>query len=300
MAVELEIKLTLHADQLPVAVAWLLKQPEANRKNDRQLTNRYYDTPDRQLSQQRIALRLRHVGNKTIQTLKTQGEFVSGAHRRNEWEWQVPGPHLQLNLLADTPLSNTVKLARLAPVFETNFKRQIIMLTDQSSVIEVAVDNGEVIAGNQRRELSEVELELKAGRADRLLYWAQKLAQHCAVFVNLVSKAEQGYFLARGDTSDSLSCRTQGCRNLGAEPDSLSVFLHRLSQSWLHQRVVDTTGLDFDNLRKRAALSGLAQEWAQLETQLHDQKQVNELLQHTLLGRIQLAILQQATVDKSV
>ncbi len=174
MAVELEIKLTLHADQLPVAVAWLLEQPEASQNGVRQLINRYYDTPDRQLNQQRIALRLRHVGNKTIQTLKTQGEFVSGAHRRNEWEWDVSGPHLQLELLADTPLSNTVNLAQLASVFETNFERQVIMLMDESSVIEVAVDSGEVIAGKTKRKLCEVELELKSGSADRLLVWAQK------------------------------------------------------------------------------------------------------------------------------
>ncbi|HCL37363.1 MAG TPA: CYTH domain-containing protein, partial [Marinobacter hydrocarbonoclasticus] len=42
------------------------------------------------------ALRVRQAGDRYIQTLKTQGEFVNGAHRRQEWEWDLPGPDLDL------------------------------------------------------------------------------------------------------------------------------------------------------------------------------------------------------------
>jgi len=194
MAIELEIKLTLHPQQIPQAVAWLLAQPQASEGGRKRLVNTYYDTPSNELNGQRIALRLRQAGGRNIQTLKTQGEFVNGAHKRDEWEWEVPGPNLQLGLLADTPLADNVNLARLAPVFETNFERQVIMLADNNAVIEVAVDTGQIIANGQSRALCEIEFELKSGNPDSLLIWAQKLAQHCPVFLNLVSKAEQGYF----------------------------------------------------------------------------------------------------------
>ena len=84
MAQELEIKLTLHPQQIPQAVAWLLEQPEASKGVCKRLVNTYYDTPDNELNGQRIALRLRQAGGRTLQTLKAQGEFVNGAHNRNE------------------------------------------------------------------------------------------------------------------------------------------------------------------------------------------------------------------------
>ncbi|MCL1486677.1 MAG: CYTH domain-containing protein, partial [Marinobacter sp.] len=58
MAQELEIKLTLHPQQIPLAVAWLLQQVEASKGECKRLVNTYYDTPDNQLNGQRIALRL--------------------------------------------------------------------------------------------------------------------------------------------------------------------------------------------------------------------------------------------------
>ena len=300
MAVELEIKLTLHPRQIPKAVKWLLEQPEASPGARRQLINRYYDTPDTELNRQRIALRLRHAGGRILQTLKTQGEFVNGAHKRNEWEWEVAGPHLQLELLADTPLADNANLALLVPVFETNFERQVIMLEDDSAIIEVAVDSGEIIAGNKRRDLCEIEFELKSGNADRLLIWAQKLAQQCPLFLNLVSKAEQGYFLANDAGSVRGPEHAEKSENTGSDSAKLTTFLHQLSQSWLRQQPVDTASLDFDSLKNLAVRCGMAQDWAQLEAPLQDREQISDLLQQPLLGRVQLALLRHLAADPNL
>ena len=292
MAQELEIKLTLHPQQIPPALAWLLEQPEASEGKRKRLVNTYYDTPDNQLNGKRIALRLREAGGRTIQTLKTQGEFVNGAHNRNEWEWEVPGLNLQLGLLAGTPLADNVDLARLAPVFETNFERQVIMLEDDIAVIEVAVDTGEIIANGQSRALCEVEFELKSGNPDSLLIWAQKLAQQCPVFLNLVSKAEQGYFLADVPKANARAIENAG-ESAGEATASLNRLLQRLSQSWLKQQSINMKSLNLDALVQLAARSDMAQPWSELAEQLQSGTKVSDLLQQPLLGQVQLAMLRQ-------
>jgi inorganic triphosphatase YgiF len=299
MAIELEIKLTLHPQQIPQAVAWLLAQPQASEGGRKRLVNMYYDTPSNELKGQRIALRLRQACGRNIQTLKTQGEFVNGAHKRDEWEWEVPGPNLQLSLLADTPLADNVNLARLAPVFETNFERQVIMLADNNAVIEVAVDTGQIIANGQSRALCEIEFELKSGNPDSLLIWAQKLAQHCPVFLNLVSKAEQGYFLAnapmahaRAVESDDENDDEDGGENNEATA-SLNKLLQGLSQSWLRQQSVTMKSLNLDALAHLAAGCAASQPWSKLVETLQGGIPVSELLQQPLLGQTQLAMLRQ-------
>lgn len=294
MATELEIKLTLHPQQIPQAVAWLLAQPPSSEGGRKRLVNTYYDTPGNELNSQRIALRLRQAGGRIIQTLKTQGEFVNGAHNRNEWEWEVPGPNLQLGLLADTPLANNVNLAKLAPVFETNFERQVIMLADDNAVVEVAVDTGEIIASGQSRALCEIEFELKSGNPSSLLIWAQKLAQQCPVFLNLVSKAEQGYFLANAPMAHARAIESddeRGGENAGEATASLNKLLQGLSQSWLKQQSVNMESLNLDALAQLASGCAARQSWPELVETLQGGTKVSDLLQQPLLGQMQLAML---------
>ena len=193
---ELELKLTLLPDAQGTLTDWLLQQPGVKDLGERHLVNVYFDTPTLALNQQHIALRVRQVGERFIQTLKTKGAFVDGAHQRQEWEWPMTSADLDLSLLADTPLGGEAALAKLVPVFETNFTRRVLLLQDGDSVIECALDRGEIIAGQKRMPLCELELELKAGDASAIQAWGVRLAAQAPVLVNLISKAEQGYFLA--------------------------------------------------------------------------------------------------------
>ena len=113
MAQELEIKLSVAQPDLDRAVDWLLGQPNTYESETLQLGNTYYDTPDGDLNRQKIALRIRKLGDRHIQTLKTRGEFVDGAHRRQEWEWPLIGTTLNMGLLADTPVGQNVNLCLL-------------------------------------------------------------------------------------------------------------------------------------------------------------------------------------------
>lgn len=283
MAEELEIKLSLSAVNQVAALEWLLSQGSAIEGKRKKLVNRYFDTPDADLNRQRIALRVRQSGNQFIQTLKTQGEFVDGAHRRQEWEWPLMGTELNIGLLADTPVGENINLADLKPVFETNFERQIVMIEEGETVIEVAVDAGYIEAGGQRRPLHEVEFELKAGDASHLVRWARDLADEVPVFLNLVSKAEQGYFLAGLHDPSVLPADNE-------QVLSLSGFLHGLSVAWLKGEALSVDAGDLVEVGRLANNRGTQPQFDDVRASLESGEAVARIAERRALGQLQLSI----------
>lgn len=286
MAVELEIKLTLSEWAQAQALDWLLAQPEAKPGGQKLLVNRYYDTPDAALNRARAALRVRQSGNRYIQTLKAQGEFVDGAHRRQEWEWPLLGPELDLSLLESTPVKQQLDLQQLRVAFETNFTRQVIMLETADAVVEVAVDSGEIVGGVQSRALHEVEFELKSGNPASLMSWARMLSDEVPVFLNLVSKAEQGYYLAGIYRPE-----------LDQAPGELSVteFLQQLSLSWLLQKPLNCPEPALLRVKNAAIQAGVQALWDEIQP-IIGQYALPELIDKApRLGALQLALAASAT-----
>jgi inorganic triphosphatase YgiF len=217
---EVELKLALPGAD-PVTLARRLAQIPilARRKSTRlHLHNIYFDTPDSALRQQRVALRLRRLGGtenpKWLQTLKTAGRSDSALSQRGEWETPVRGTSLSLKGLQATPWSDMDpdgKLFRtLAPVFETNFERTVWLLRRPGgSVIELALDIGQILHGERVTPICELELELKAGPATALFEVADQIAASMAVLPASASKAERGYALAQGAIHTPLRARPQ-------------------------------------------------------------------------------------------
>ncbi|PCM42818.1 CYTH domain-containing protein [Marinobacter sp. ANT_B65] len=289
MAEELEIKLSIDPDCIKTVLNWLLTHPEAAKGGKKLLVNCYYDTPEAELNRQHAALRVRQAGSHFIQTLKTRGEFVGGAHRRQEWEWPVAEASLSLGLLADTPLGDNINLARLAPVFETNFTRQIVMLDDGKAVIECALDSGVIKSAGHQKPLNEVEFELKSGDPSRLLVWAERLARHCPVFLNLISKAEQGYYLA-GIRAAELSV-TDSAVSTDARHDDFDCFLRQLSKAWLTESVVSFDGVDVQALHAEAEACGLGQAFSRVAGRLAGGESLSGVLSDPEMGQCQLGML---------
>ena len=217
---EVELKLALPgADPLTLARRLAQIPVLARRKSTRlQLHNIYFDTPDSALRQQRVALRLRRLGDiekpKWLQTLKTAGRSDSALSQRGEWETPLRGARLSLKSLQATPWSNLDpdgKLFRtLAPVFETSFERTVWLLRRPGgSVVEVALDIGQIVHGECSTPICELELELKAGPAAALFEVAGQIAASIAVLPASASKAERGYALAQGGIHAPLRARPQ-------------------------------------------------------------------------------------------
>lgn len=205
MAQEVELKLSLPPAAVPeLARHPLLQQLASNSLPPRHLGNTYYDTPDLQLQQHRVALRIRRDGEQFIQTLKTRGSNHGGLHRRGEWEWPLntdsgETPSLDTRLLPDGVIPESIALPQLVPIFSTDFSRQTWLLgfPGTDAKIELVLDQGRVhLPGtNFEDNLSETELELQQGDADQLFQLALQLTTDLPLRITRISKAERGYRL---------------------------------------------------------------------------------------------------------
>lgn len=202
MATETELKLSLdlkslrRVGRLPVVRRYA--QSEAQRTH---LTNIYYDTPERNLAALGIALRIRRVGDSWVQTVKTTGAAAAGLHQRQEWEWNLAEPELNLALCIAEPslkeiFSNPLIEKNLQPLFTTDFWRSCWILNlSEGSVIELAADHGNVHANGQTLPICELELEIKNGTPQCLYEVAALLAEDLPLRLENSSKAARGYSL---------------------------------------------------------------------------------------------------------
>lgn len=195
---EIELKLTLEAHQVVAFKRVMARRRVAPTTHN--LVACYFDTPDFALGDLGVALRIRHVGRRWIQTLKVEGALHGGLSVRAEYESPVPGNTLDLSRFPEEALAHIPPplIKQLAPRFETRFTRTAWLIRKRSgAVIEVALDVGEIRAGTRVQALCEVELELKAGRTEALLDWALALTERIGLLPFDISKAERGIQLAR-------------------------------------------------------------------------------------------------------
>lgn len=196
---EIELKLALPPQQVDA-----FRKRMARRRSEpvkQALHTLYFDTPDFALSAQGVALRVRRVGRRWLQTLKTEGERAGGLSRRAEYEMSVGrGSPDWKRFPAEARAWVPEDLRdQLAPVFESRFERTAWLIKGRGGAqIEVALDVGDVRASEASQPICEIELELKSGQPDALfalaLEWAA--AFDCLPFD--ISKAERGVRLAHG------------------------------------------------------------------------------------------------------
>jgi inorganic triphosphatase YgiF len=197
---EIELKLALPPQQVEA-----FRKRMARRRSEpvkQALHTLYFDTPDFALSAQGVALRVRRVGRRWLQTLKTEGERAGGLSRRAEYEMSVGRGSPDWKRFPAEARAWVPEALRdqLAPVFETRFERTAWLIKGRGGAqIEVALDVGEARAGEASQPICEIELELKSGQPDALfalaLEWAA--AFDCLPFD--ISKAERGVRLAHGE-----------------------------------------------------------------------------------------------------
>lgn len=181
MSLEIELKLSLRANDVPRLMAHPMLAGQKSRRA--RLLNTYFDTPTLALMAQRIAVRERQAGRRTLLTVKTAGNSVGGLSQRQEWEAPTrPGRFDFAALIDDETLASSLSALawQLVPVFRTDFVRHTWQLRLGDTHIEVALDQGRITTGDgqgpHHETLLELELELKSGPPDALLDLAHTLA----------------------------------------------------------------------------------------------------------------------------
>lgn len=177
---------------------------------EKELVSVYFDTAKHKLRRKGLSLRVRHIGDKRVQTLKANGEWAAGLSRRDEWETSIKRDTPDLRAARRTGLAplRSKKLAHaLRPVFETRVHRTVLPIDRGDSRIELTLDEGQVRLGRKSAPISEVELELKRGRPADLIGAARELWDRVPARFAVRSKADRGYDLADGRTVAAVDAR---------------------------------------------------------------------------------------------
>ena len=199
MPTETELKLQL----APRHLARLREHPLLKRAREhatRQLYSVYYDTPGLDLWRAGIALRLRRVGERWVQTIKGGGNAAGGLHQRDEFETEISAPFPDFAVLGQTAMAahfaSPALRAQLKPLIVTEFTRTSCVLTPAAgAAIEASIDCGELKSGDATAPICELELEVKAGPAWHAFQVALQLLATVPLLVDDRSKAQRGIAL---------------------------------------------------------------------------------------------------------
>lgn len=201
MTVEIELKLAVE----PAGIKRLLRAPDLRviargAARSQTLDSTYFDTAALDLTRAGIALRLRKIGRRWVQTLKTRGSSQAGLHARGEFETPAPGGAIDLDALCAldgvSELLAPFRDSELKPLFTTAFRRTAVDVNlEDGGVAELAFDLGEIRADGHIDPISEVEIELKAGSPRELYALARQLLVLEPLHIDNRSKAQRGFAL---------------------------------------------------------------------------------------------------------
>lgn len=168
------------------------------------LAAQYIDTTDRRLARAGLAWRLRREGRRWVQTLKAGR---ANALERFEHETLRPDASFDASAHAGTPAGDAlIDLLRRTSAdgiepgvrFRTTVRRTTRRIRTRGAVVEVAFDEGRVVAGDASQRIREIEFELVSGSPVAMLGLAERWRERFGLVYDPRSKAERGDRLAEG------------------------------------------------------------------------------------------------------
>lgn len=202
MSHEIEIKFRVPASARQALKAELAA--DGARVHRTTLMARYFDTPDRRLARSGLAWRVRREGRRWVQALKAGGE---GGLQRFEHEVALAqgqpdatlhagtAPGRQLLRILDEAQSDGHAVGER---FRVEVRRTHRLLRTRTAQVELAFDEGWIVAGERRLRVCELEFEHRAGSVAAMLALAGRWCSRLGLWVDPTSKAQRGDRLAEG------------------------------------------------------------------------------------------------------
>ena len=179
----------------------LIRSAMREKKKRSRLVTTYFDTPENGLRKRGMALRVRHAGQRRVQTLKAAAGGAGSGHHHHEYEVEIEGDRPDISLIQPPRMRKLLsrnKLDRsLTPVFTTDIKRDSIPLRFADSHIELALDVGRIRSDGHEREVCEAELELTSGPRAGMIMLALALCGSVPFRLESRTKAALGYAVSK-------------------------------------------------------------------------------------------------------
>lgn len=202
--VEIELKFQVPAEQAARLAAEMARGSAPGGSARRTLVAAYMDSADRRLASAGIAWRLRREGRRWVQALKK-----GGANPLERFEHEVirPGPTPDASMHAGTAVGDEL-LAILEQAradgnevgvrFRTEVRRTLRRIRTRGAIVELAFDEGRIVAGEHTARIRELEFELVSGDVGAMIGLAARWCGRFGLAYDPRSKAERGDALADG------------------------------------------------------------------------------------------------------
>lgn len=196
MAIEYEVKFSITREQLS-----LLCREYGHHALTLQMETVYYDTPEGDLSSMHYTLRRREENGRSICTLKVPAP----ENGRLELETECSDIHKAIDTLCQlgAPENFPVLVSKgLIPVCGARFTRLAVDIFLPNTRVELALDSGVLLGGNESVALCEAEVEFKEGSLEEANRFAQELAQRYNLSLEPRSKFQRALALYRNQKGD--------------------------------------------------------------------------------------------------
>lgn len=166
-----------------LASSWLHQLVMPDSTTETEMLSRYYDTAEKALTRLKTSLRIRSEGEARVVTIKLGGQSSNGLHQRLEWsvdlddtEWaDDPEAGLDISWFQKYAVSDgdpderlyeilqAIDGQPLVEICQASFMRTAFAVGFGDTLMELALDHGELRAGDRSDLINELELELKEG-----------------------------------------------------------------------------------------------------------------------------------------
>lgn len=151
----------------------------------------YLDNPAAALAAQKVALRIRQVGESFEATMKTRTQIQGGMACRKELTMALSSATDFPSALQELQSIKTwegIGLENLAVKFQIKNCRRAYAFTYEDALCEAALDEYLILAGGKEKLCREIELELKSGAEQSLQKLITTLTQQSGLAPAKVSK----------------------------------------------------------------------------------------------------------------